>query len=225
MPRKLQAWTPTILLGAGCAFLFMGKRQVAVPLAHTLSDLPSELLGFSGKDVPVDPQVQQVAGMSSFVLRQFQDGTGRLFSIYVGYYEAQTQGHTIHSPKNCLPGAGWEPITAGTTTLPGLVGPVTVNRYYLGKETATALVYYWYQGRGRIASNEYRVKWDLLRDKALRGRSEEALVRIVVPVTGTVAEADTVASQVAALLIPQVEDRLPKSSARGTSKSSDPVPP
>ena len=219
MPRKLQVWTPTVLLGAGCAFLFLGKQQVAVPLDHTLSDLPSVMLGFSGKDVPIDAESQRIAGMSSFVLRQFQDSTGRVFSYYVGYYEAQTQGHTIHSPKNCLPGAGWEPITAGTTTVAGPVGPVSVIRYYLGKDNATALVYYWYQGRGRIASNEYRVKWDLLRDKALRGRSEEALVRIVVGVTNGVAAADSLATILAALLIPEVEDRLPKFSSPGTPKS------
>ena len=44
-----------------------------------------------------------------------------------------------------------------------------------------ALVYYWYQGRGRISANEYRVKWELIRDAAFRRRTDEALVRIVVP--------------------------------------------
>jgi EpsI family protein len=61
---------------------------------------------------------------------------------------------------------------------------VTVRRYLLAKQASRALVYYWYQGRGRVSSNEYKVKWELLRDAALKGRTEEALVRIVLPLTG-----------------------------------------
>jgi len=72
------------------------------------------------------------------------------------------------------------------------------------------LVYYWYQGRGRISSNEYRVKWELLRDAALRGRSEEALVRIVLPLEGSEAAADSLAAAAARVLIPAVDRALPE---------------
>jgi hypothetical protein len=80
-------------------------------------------------------------------------------------------------------------------------------------------VYYWYQGRGRVAADEFRVKWDLLRDKALTGRSDEALVRIVVPYAGNVAPADSLARKVAAVLIPQVESHLPAYPGRTPIKS------
>jgi EpsI family protein len=100
-------------------------------------------------------------------------------------------------------------MSSGVTSVPVTGRPVNVNRYVLGKGASTALVYYWYQGRNRIASNEYLVKWDLLRDKALRGRSEEALVRIVVPFKGAVAEADSLATKVAVALIPEIERGLP----------------
>ena len=74
---------------------------------------------------------------------------------------------------------------------------------------ARVVGYYWYQGRGRVASNEYRVKYELLRDAALHGRTEEALVRVVVPVTGSVEAADSVASKVAAPLVAEVARILP----------------
>ena len=57
-----------------------------------------------------------------------------------------------------------------------------VNRYLLKPDSHRALVLYWCQGRGRVEANEYIVKWDLLRDAAVRRRTEEALVRIVVPI-------------------------------------------
>jgi EpsI family protein len=64
----------------------------------------------------------------------------------------------------------------------------------LKKGAATAVVYYWYQGRGRVVADEYAVKWNLLRDAALAGHTEEALVRVVVPVRASRATTDTAAA-------------------------------
>jgi EpsI family protein len=86
---------------------------------------------------------------------------------------------------------------------------VTVNRYLLQNEGQRALVLYWYQGRGRVAHNEYAVKWDLLRDAALHRRSEEALVRVVVPVVESEGAAFELARSVASELIPFVQRALP----------------
>jgi hypothetical protein len=62
-----------------------------------------------------------------------------------------------------------------------------------------------------VASNEYSVKWELLRDAAVTGRTEEALVRIVVHFTGATDEASAAqwASRAASELIPEVDAVLP----------------
>jgi EpsI family protein len=134
-----------------------------------------------------------------------------VFSIYVGYYDHQTQGKTIHSPKNCLPGSGWEALAQAERQVPTPGGRETVNRYLLQNGQERALVFYWYQGRGRVAANEYRVKWELLRDAALTGRSEEALVRIVIRLRPDRNEeqAERLATRVAGELIPSVFAVLP----------------
>ena len=110
----------------------------------------------------------------------------------------------------CLPGAGWEALTATTVAIPTATGSVPVTRYLLQREGEQALVLYWYQGRGRVEANEYRVKWNLLRDAALRRRSDEALVRIVVPVTESEAPAQSLAVAAAEVLIPAVAQALPE---------------
>ncbi len=214
-----RVWLPAILLAAGCTLLALVQRQQAVPLAGPLAELPKGMLGFEGTDIPIAPEEQRIAGMSSFVLRLFSDSLSRqAFSIYVGYYEAQSQGKSIHSPKNCLPGAGWEPLSSGMTVLHTSHGDFRVNRYVLAKGSHTALVYYWYQGRGRIQASEYGVKWDLLRDKAVRGRSEEALVRIVVPyLKDELARADSLASRIGDRLVGEVQRRLPEYPGRSLS--------
>jgi EpsI family protein len=133
----------------------------------------------------------------------------RFFTLYVGYYDRQSRGRTIHSPKNCLPGAGWEPLANSVAHIAMPGGAVPINRYLLQKGNDRALVLYWYQGRGRVAANEYRVKWELIRDAALRGRTDEALVRIVVPLRASEAEAEVVAESMARELISLVGQVVP----------------
>ena len=128
---------------------------------------------------------RMLLGMTDYVARVFWQFRGPkdstpAFSTYVGYYDRQAQGHTMHSPKNCLPGAGWEILSAGTGSVSVAGRSHVVNKYLLKNGVTQALVFYWYQGRGRIVASEYAVKWNLLRDAALEGHTEEALVRIVV---------------------------------------------
>jgi len=179
MPRL---YLPAALMGLGCLLLFRIHDQSVMPLRAPLaSAVPKTIGGYSSQDLTIDPEEKRVAGVSDYLLRVFRQDSAGIFSVYVGFYEEQGQGRSIHSPKNCLPGAGWEPVEAGTATFPAGVSQVTVNRYVIEKAGQRALVYYWYQGRGRVAWNEFAVKWDLLRDKAVQGRSEEALVRLVIP--------------------------------------------
>jgi EpsI family protein len=204
----------------GCALVAGVRPQRPTPLARPLATIPMQLAGMTGFERRIAEEEQRVAGMSQYVFRLFARADSTLaFTMYVGYYDSQVTGRTIHSPKNCLPGAGWEVILTERTAID--VGGTTreVNRALLANDGAQAVVYYWYQGRGRVAANEYRVKWDLLRDAALRGRTEEALVRLIVPVRegGALAggwgpaqlEADSLARRAAAELIPAVEHVVP----------------
>jgi len=203
-------WLPAGLLLAGCIMTLAVDRQQRVALPLPLDSIPATLAQRSGTTREISPDEAAAAGMSAYLLRYFPAEVGP-FEIYVGYYDQQTQGKTIHSPKNCLPGSGWEALQQTTTVVPTSRGPATVNRYLLQNKQQRALVFYWYQGRGRVAANEYQVKWELLRDAALRGRSEESLVRIVVWLNDqtTEAAATDLATRVATDLIPAVDRVMP----------------
>lgn len=207
-------WVLAGILVLGAVLATVGvTAQRSLPLRMPLGEaVPASLEGLPSRDIKLSAAEAQVAGVTSYLARDYAaaDSTGATaFALYVGYYAQQTQGQTIHSPKNCLPGAGWEPLTSQPETLATPAGPVTVNRYLIQNGQQRALVFYWYQGRGRVAWNEYRVKWDLLRDAALRRRSDEALVRVVVPVGGSEAEAVRRATAVAAMLVPALARALP----------------
>lgn len=207
-------WAPPAILALGALLTVGIDLQREMPLRAPLDTaVPAEIRGFTGRDMTVSRAEQRVAGMDDYLLRVYApagaDEEAGAFSVYVGYYKSQMQGRTIHSPKNCLPGSGWEALASRTAVIPTAEGDVRVNRYVIQNREQQALVLYWYQGRGRVESNEYAVKWDLLRDAALHGRTEEALVRIVVPITAGEDAAYELAADVAATLVPAVSAALP----------------
>ncbi|MBY0490099.1 MAG: EpsI family protein [Gemmatimonadaceae bacterium] len=177
---KLLGMIPAVVLGSG-ALLISGMRpQKSMQPQRTLGSVARVLDRVEGKDIPIAAEERKVAGMSHYLLREYSVPQLGAVTLYIGYYDRQVQGKAIHSPKNCLPGAGWEIISSERVPLKS-VTPAIVNEVLLANKGTRALVLYWYQGRGRVESSEYRVKWDLLRDAALFGRTEEALVRLVIP--------------------------------------------
>jgi EpsI family protein len=212
-------WAPATILALGAAATVGVSFQQILPLRQPLSQVvPDSIAGYQGEDVKLGADVLRVAGVTDYLMRAYSPAGDSAqaaaaaipgFSVYVGYYDAQSRGKTIHSPKNCLPGAGWESLTSGTAVLATAAGAVTVNRYLVQNGKVRAVVLYWYQGRGRVQANEYVVKWDLLRDKALRHRSDEALVRVMVPVTTSEDDAFHLAERVATGLVPDLYGALP----------------
>ncbi len=219
--RSVKAYLPAFLFLVGCGFIWNMRSQAAMPLAAPLSGILADVPGYSVTEQRLSDDERRVAGMSTYIARSYARDSVPAFTTFVSYYERQTQGKTIHSPRNCLPGAGWEVLTAGTAVLDVGGAKYVVNRYSLKNGPATAIAYYWYQGRGRVVANEYTVKWNLLRDAALAGHTEESLVRVVAWVNPlgkqlSAAEqaketmaADALGSEIAKKLIVEVARSLP----------------
>ncbi len=215
-------WIPAIILGAGLGLLGLTHEQERPKPVKPIAGILANVAGLSHSAISVDTNSQRVAGMDEFVNRVYLRDTVQVFGLYVGYYTYQTQGKSIHSPRNCLPGAGWEPVESTTLPIgsaPG-VGSRSMNKYVLANNGNYAAVYYWYQGRGRIESNEYTVKYNLMRDAALYGRTEEALVRLVIPlrtrenrspehIKAEIARSDSIALDIAPRLAREVLEALP----------------
>jgi EpsI family protein len=210
--RSAIRWIPAGLLGIG-VLLSSGVREArSMALRAPLASVPEVLAGLPSVRLALSPEELAANGASDYLLRAHLDGAGvEKFGLYVGYYAHQGEGKTIHSPRNCLPGGGWEPVSHTVVSMRVADRAVPVNRYIIAREGQQAVVYYWYQGRGRVAASEYRVKWDLLRDAALEARSEEALVRLVLPLTAEQDEAaaDVLARDAVGALVPALFESLP----------------
>jgi EpsI family protein len=205
-------WAPPLVLGVGALFTVGIDLQQSMPLRSALGSAVSmELAGLSGGDVTLSDADRSGIGSTEYLVRSYRGapGTNAQLSLYVAYYARQRRGKTIHSPKNCLPGNGWQALSSTTAIIATTRHVATVNRYLVQRGNQRAVVLYWYQGRGRVAANEYLVKFDLVRDSALRRRSEEALVRIVVPVTEEEDQAFELAREAAEAVILALETALP----------------
>ena len=218
--REARLFGPAAILAAGCLLLLGVRRQHAAPVETALRAMPVALAGTDGRDRDMSADERRLTAVTDYVFRTFGPDSATAFSLYVGYYQKQATGKSIHSPRNCLPGVGWQTVESGKAMVQVDGRVVTVNRYILANGQSQALVYYWYQGRGRVAHNEYTVKWDLLRDAVSHGRSEEALVRLVVPIRrapGYTTEAwrrridaaESVAREAASEIIPRLDMALP----------------
>jgi EpsI family protein len=211
MPDR-RLWLPAVVLGTGAILVLGIGAPQGMELRQPLASLPNSIGAYASEDRALEAEELAANGASSYLLRFFKEaGGGEAFSVYVGYYAHQRNGKTIHSPKNCLPGSGWEPLAAEVRQIEVGEGTVPINRYVLAQGGRRALVYYWYQGRGRVAADEYQVKWELLRDAALRSRTEEAMVRIVVPLGDERedATADELATDTVRRLVPTLDGVLP----------------
>lgn len=168
------------LAAAGLHHLSHGE---AVPLSKPLNTFPLQLQDWQGIDLPLEPRIVQALGVSDYLDRAYQSAENRPVFLYVGYYKSQRTGVSIHSPKNCLPGAGWEPVTAGHVALRLPNGEhATVNQYVVENGLRRQLVLYWYQSHGRIIASEYRGKVYMVLDSLRLNRTDAALVRVSSPI-------------------------------------------
>jgi EpsI family protein len=181
-----------------------------VPLRQTFDQLPMSMEGWQGQNEPLEARIVTALGVSDYVSRAYTNGVGQPVDLYVGYYQSQRTGETIHSPKNCLPGAGWEPVRAGRLTIPIAAAPaIVVNEYLVEKGPAQYLVLYWYQAHGRVIASEYSGKAWLVFDAITRNRTDEALVRVVTSTRNGEGRARAQAVEFVQALYPRLNSFIP----------------
>lgn len=150
-------------------------------LAQSLETIPRRLAGWelaSEREIPA-------AALSRLTPTAYRAGLYRKgdeqLDLLVTYYSQQRAGETMHSPKACLPGAGWEIWKRETVVVPAEPGTVEINKYSVQKAGERMLVFYWYQTRNRVIASEYSGKWLLVSDGLLRGRTSGSMVRLTLP--------------------------------------------
>ena len=218
MNRTAQSWVrfavAAILLGATLSLLMARDREEVLPPRSQLASFPSSIGQWQGKDVQTSAELAESLGPGEFLLRDYVIREQRTAAnLFIAYFPSQRAGDTIHSPKNCLPGAGWIPAETSRIWIDQPGGnKVEVNRILVTKGAERALVLYWYQAHGRVTPSEYGAKYYLVADAIRMNRSDGALVRIITFMKNgeSVRDAETTDIGFAELISPLLDSYVPR---------------
>jgi len=181
----------------------LGDRRVPQTLARRLSDLPRDIAGWrsTGDDPALSDGVLAQLKPTSYLARAYRQDNREL-RLFVAYYAQQRAGESMHSPKHCLPGAGWQIWDYNSVQIRVGGSATNINKYSIHNAGSRAVVLYWYQSKQRIIASEYLGKLLLVRDAILDGRTAGSIVKIT-----CIDELDLIAgaTEFASELIPQLQ--------------------
>ncbi|HME11007.1 MAG TPA: EpsI family protein [Bryobacteraceae bacterium] len=184
------------------------------PAPPDLARFPVELAGWKEyHDDPIEARVASELGADLYVNRDYaQASSGTAANLFLAWYRSQRGGEKQpHSPKVCLPAAGWVLVASHELALDTSAGPIRVNRDLIQNGAARGVVLYWYQTPRRAIAGEWNAKLWLVADALRDRRTDVALIRIFVrSAAGGDEAATTEASSLARSFYPVLRHYLPE---------------
>jgi EpsI family protein len=182
--KSARFWVVALLL-AGTALLLQvrGSRDL-IPASQPLAQVPTTIMGYTGRDVPIDQETLDILGVGDILSRIYtQGGQSPPIGLLLAYYPTQRTGVTMHSPKHCLPGAGWFFESSRYVDLSDAHGKLhQVGEYVISNGENRQFVIYWFQEQGRSIASEYLARVYLVSEAMRLNRTDGALVRVITPI-------------------------------------------
>ena len=174
--------TSTVVLGLAVALAQLIEHRTEItPQRKEFSQFPMQFAQWQGTKSKIKNIYLESLKLSDYIMSDFVNDRGEKVNFYVAYYHSQRSGEAAHSPRSCIPGGGWEIRDLSQHEVQGAKHNnklLVVNRLQTQKSDSRYLVYYWFQQRDRIVTNEYLVKWYLFYDALTRNRTDGALIRL-----------------------------------------------
>ena len=106
--NRLRFWTVALLLAGAVIILYARPSRDRIPAREPLDRLPATIDGWASTDLAIDQETRDVLGDGDFLSRDYvREGQPAPIDLFIAYFPSQRTGSTIHSPRHCLPGAGW----------------------------------------------------------------------------------------------------------------------
>jgi EpsI family protein len=194
-------------------FYVVAVRAEDMPVVAPLSVFPQTVGQWRlYQESKIDQETLDVLKADDTLNRSYLDANGHGAYLFIAFFKTQREGQAPHSPKNCLPGAGFEPLESFPIdiTVEGRPEPIHVNRFLTARGEEKSVTLYWYQNRSRIIASEFAAKFWLIADSIRYRHSDCALVKVVVPVRGEDAQiASATAVQFTQDMFPAIARQLP----------------
>jgi len=212
--RPLIASVLIVLVGASMSAMIETREEI-IPDRISFDSFPSSIEDWKGADDIIEKKYLDVLKLDDYILANYTRSDGETANFYSAYYRSQRGGASAHSPRSCIPGGGWQIKDFKTTQIDEVEfrgKPLSVNRLLIKKGDNGQLVYYWFQQRGRIITNEYLVKFYLFWDALTINRTDGALVRLTTTIQPgeDVAKADKRLTEFARLIKPALSQYIPE---------------
>jgi EpsI family protein len=175
-----------VLIGA-TVFVNTLDKGMNVPISVSLDTFPRQIgewTFLNSRSLP--ERVEDKLGVDDYLEWDYVSPAGNVANLYVSYFSSM-EGKGFHSPRNCMPGAGWDVASLNPLVLEthhSKKAEVEINEMILQKGIERQVVLYWYQCRGRFVRSEYMEKMYQVLDSILKRRTDGAFIRIMAPVRG-----------------------------------------
>ena len=198
-----------IMLASFFLLAYINQPELIVP-NKPLKTFPTKIGKWTGVEEHFDDLVYQVLGVDDSFYANYRTNNGSWINLYIGFYQSQSEGELIHSPKNCMPGGGWNIIQSDIVPVKlDEFRTIKIIKLVLQNGKQKQVSFYWYQSRGRIISSEYSQKIYLVWDAITRNRTDGSFVRLIAPVTSVENETDRVLEEFVRNLFPLLEEYIP----------------
>lgn len=198
-----------ILLGLAAVYVHT-RSEASVPVNKPLDLFPQRAGDWvmTGQ-ARFDERVLAVLLPSDYLSRTYENSQGERVSLYIGYHDGGPDSGPIHSPKQCLPGSGWNRLDDEARTVSVDGRSVDYVRATYQKDAEKQMFLYWFQVRDQFLTNEYALKFAMAKNSFLDNRRDSSFIRLSVMIGDDEDEARRIGEDFIAAFLPAIQESLP----------------
>lgn len=158
-----------------------GSHSKDVRLTQPLTTFPVQIGVWAGSEGHFDNRVYDILKADDTLLRTYTDPSHQQLELFVSFYRNQREGRQIHSPKNCMPGAGWMIRQSTPETLKissDNTESFNATKLLLQKGNEKMAMLYWFRSGGKYVASELLQRFHLVLDSIFRQRTDGAFIRL-----------------------------------------------
>lgn len=198
------------LLGLAALYVYT-RSEAAVPVNRSLDLFPQKIGNWTMTgQARFDERVLAVLLPTDYLSRSYVDSQGNKLSLYIGFHDGGPNSGPIHSPKQCLPGSGWNYLKNDVRQVNYNGSEIPYVSAIYQKDTEKQLFLYWFQVRDQILTNEYALKLAMVKNSMLSNRRDSSFIRLSVMATDGVEEATVIGEQFIRDFYPAIREALPR---------------
>ncbi len=202
-----------ILVVFGGFGAYVRSHQARIDHPPDFSLIPLETEEYIGLEKPLESYEYEILKADTTTLRMYTDRvSGDIYWLFMAYFSSQKYGSQIHSPIHCVPGGGYRILSIEPYTLELADGRrLPVRRLLIESQRRREVMFYWFETRSGVISDEYGLKFDLMKNSVLLMPTDAAICRVNIPLPVT-ADFDEASAKITGFIkniYPYLEQSLP----------------